>query len=54
MGSELNAEFGMWNAECGRVTDEGGMQNAEVGTTQKYLGKISDMEALKLIENLYG
>ena len=44
----------MWNADCGMLTDEGGMQNAEVGTTQKYLEKINDTEALIWIENLYG
>ena len=30
------------------------LRYTHLSTTQRYLGKISDLEALKLIENLYG
>ena len=30
------------------------LRHAHLSTTQRYLGKISDIEALKRIENLYG
>jgi integrase/recombinase XerD len=30
------------------------LRHAHLSTTQRYLGKISDLEALKWIENLYG
>ena len=30
------------------------LRHAHLSTTQRYLGKISDIEALKWIENLYG
>jgi integrase len=30
------------------------LRHANLSTTQRYLGKVSDTEALKWIENLYG
>ena len=30
------------------------LRHANIATTQRYLGKISDMEAMRWIENLYG
>ena len=30
------------------------LRHANLSTTQRYLGKVSDMEAMRWIENLYG
>jgi integrase/recombinase XerD len=30
------------------------MRNAHLSTTQRYLGKVTDVEAMRWIENLYG
>jgi integrase/recombinase XerD len=30
------------------------LRHANLATTQRYLGKVSDMEAMRWIENLYG
>jgi hypothetical protein len=30
------------------------MRHAHLSTTQRYLGKVTDIEAMRWIENLYG
>jgi hypothetical protein len=38
----------------GEIVSKGILRHANLSTTQRYLGKVSDVEAVKWVENLYG
>jgi len=48
------ATYASWSGTPIEIVSKGILRHANLSTTQRHLGKVSDVEALRWIENLYG